>query len=63
MRNLDGYPLHCRKNIRKLTAMLNTDPETAYAMMILTAVLTDLSPDDDRIIEMILMDCNVEVRA
>ena len=61
--DLSGYPVRCRKNIRRLMRMLCTDAETAYAMMLLTATLMDLATDDNRVTEAILMDCGMEVEA
>ena len=58
-----AFPAHCRRNIRKLTSMLCTDAETAFAMMLMTAALMDLDPGDDKVAELILIDCNVEVGA
>ena len=55
------YPAKCRKNIRRLMQMLCTDAETAYAMMLMTAMMMDLSTDDPEVVDMILTDCNVEV--
>ena len=63
MGNLDAYPVRCRHNIRRLTRMLCTDAETAYAMMMLTATLMDLDTGDKKVADAILMDCGVEVEA
>ena len=57
------YPRNCRRNIRTLMNRLSTDAGTAYAMMLMTAALMDLSPDDDKVTDMILEDCRVEVSA
>lgn len=54
------YPRHCRRNIRTLMSRLCTDAQTAYAMILMTAALMDLSPDDDRVAETVLMDCGIE---
>ena len=58
---MDAYPVKCRKNIRILSDRLGTDAETAYRMMLMTALLMDLRPEDDRVAEMVLEDCKVEV--
>ena len=50
-----------RKHVRKLAAMLCTDVETAYAMILLTAAMMDLKPDDSKVTEMIMNDCHMEV--
>ena len=55
------YPKSCRKNILVLMDTIGTGPETAYAMMLMTATLMDLRPEDDEVLEMILKDCGVEV--
>lgn len=55
------YPKSCRKSIRILSDRLCSDAETVYQMMLMTAALMDLHPDDDQVVEMILIDCNVEV--
>lgn len=59
MRNTTTYPERSRKNVQKITASVPVSEETAYAMMLMTAMLMDLSPDDERIPEMILKDCGV----
>jgi len=43
-----------------LMSRLCTDAQTAYAMILMTAALMDLSPDDDRVAETVLMDCGIE---
>ena len=55
------YPRKCRRNIRLLMNEIGTGPETAYAMMLMTAMLMDLHPEDDEVAEIILKDCGVEV--
>ena len=57
--DLKKYPSKCHKNIRTLCTVLCTDAETAYAMMLLTATLADLYPDDKQVVGMILDDCKV----
>ena len=61
MINEQAYPKHCRRNIRKLTSRLCADADTVYSMMLMTAALMDLHPEDDEVADMILMDCQVEV--
>ena len=34
--------------------------ETAYAMMLMTAALMDMNPDDDEVVHLILQDCGIE---
>ena len=55
------YPKKCRRNILLLMDEIGTAPETAYAMMLMTAMLMDLQPEDDAVAEIILKDCGVEV--
>ena len=55
------YPRKCRKNILVLMDEIGVGPETAYAMMLMTAMLMDLKPEDDEVANMILKDCGVEV--
>ena len=33
--------------------------ETAYSMILMTAALMDLRPDDDQVVDMILEDCGI----
>ena len=59
---MDGlYPKSCMKGIRILSDRLCSDADTVYQMMLMTAALMDLRPEDDQVVEMILIDCNVEV--
>lgn len=59
MDDLSIYPVRYRRNIRKLMYMLSADAEIAYSMMQMTALLMDLPIEDDKVIEMILMDCGI----
>lgn len=34
--------------------------ETAYAAMLMTALLMDMRPEDDEVLHMILQDCGIE---
>ena len=43
--------------IHRLTEQLCVDADTAYSMMLMTALLMDLCPEDDEVVEMILKDC------
>ena len=61
MNGVDVFPVRYRRNIKRLMRMLSTDAETAFSMMVMTAVLTDLNPDDSKVVDYILMDCGVEV--
>ena len=53
------YPKICRKNIARLQDAIGTPPETAYAMMLLTAALMDLNPYDEEVADIILEDCGI----
>lgn len=53
------YPKKCRRNIRRLTECIGVSVETAYAMMLMTAALMDLTPWDDDVTAMILEDCGL----
>ena len=55
------YPKECRKSIRLLVNEVGMSVETAYAMMLMTAMLMDLHPEDEEVIHIILQDCGVEV--
>ena len=55
------YPKECRKSIRLLVNEVGMSVETAYAMMLMTAMLMDLRPEDDEVADMILKDCGIEV--
>ena len=53
---MDMILVGCRQNGETLGGKLKTDLETAYAMILMTAMLTDLSTDDERVVEMLLKD-------
>lgn len=53
MKTIEAFPASCRSSIRAIAERLNTDYETAYAMMCLEAILWDLYPSDDVIVSMI----------
>lgn len=55
------YPEPNRKSIRKLSDRIGVSPETAYAMMLMTATLMDLRPEEDEVVHIILKDCGMEV--
>jgi len=59
---MDGttmYPAKCRKSIRRLVNNVGMSIETAYAMMLMTALLMDLRPEDEQVADMILEDCGI----
>jgi len=53
------FPYRCRKNIDRIVSAIGASPETAYAMMLLTATLMDLHPGDDAVADIILEDCGI----
>ena len=53
------YPKACRKNINRIVNNIGVSVETAYAMMLLTATLMDLHPEDETVADMILEDCGI----
>lgn len=53
------YPRRCRKGIQTLVDNVGMSIETAYAMMLMTAALMDLNPEDDEVVHIILQDCGV----
>lgn len=53
------YPKRCRMNIRRIVSAIGTGEETAYAMILMTAALMDLHPDDPKVAEIILDDCDL----
>ena len=54
------YPKRCRKNIHRIVSEVGASEETAYAMMLMTATLMDLNPEDDEVLHLILQDCGIE---
>ena len=54
------YPKRCRNSIRKIVDEVGASVETAYAMILMTAMLMDLQPDDDEVVHIILQDCGIE---
>ena len=60
MDNLNAYPGRCRRNIKRLMSTLSADADTAYKLMQMTAILTDLNTDDNKVVDIILNDCGIE---
>lgn len=56
------YPKIYEKAVRRVSDAIGTDPETAYTIILLTALLTDLNPRDERVIETIISDYGAEPR-
>ena len=55
------YPKGCRQAIRTIVEEVGASVETAYAMILMTSMLMDLDPADERVLHIILQDCGVEV--
>lgn len=53
------YPKECRKSLKVIKEKAGIDVETAYAMMLMTALLMDLHPEDEEVLAMVLQDCGV----
>ena len=54
------YPKRYRRGIQRLVDEVGMCVETAYAMMLMTAALMDLKPEDDEVVHLILQDCGIE---
>ena len=54
------YPKRCRQAIKTSVNEIGASVETAYAMMLMTATLMDLNPDDEKVVHIILKDCGIE---
>ena len=54
------YPKNCRQSIRRIVNEVGASVETAYAMMLTTAALMDLRPEDGEVLHIILSDCGIE---
>ena len=53
------YPERCRKSIRRIVAAIGVSTDRAYRMILTTAALMDLMPEDDRVADMILEDSGI----
>lgn len=53
------YPKACRKNIKRLCSATGISVEMIYAMMLTTAALMDLHPEDEQVAEIILEDTGI----
>jgi hypothetical protein len=56
---IQKYPKECRKQLRRLMNATGMSIDTAYAMMLMTAALMDLKPDDPYVVDMVLEDCGI----
>lgn len=57
------YPEHCRENIRRVTEATGANPEAAYAMLLMAALLMDLRPEDEDAANIVLKDFRAGVTA
>ena len=55
---MQPYPQKCSRNVRTVMCELMVDAETAYAMLLMTATLMDLRPEDPETAEMVIADFN-----
>ena len=53
------YPRKCKRSISRLVNEVGMSAETAYAMMLMTALLMDLDPGDEEVADTILQDCGI----
>lgn len=56
---MEQYPQKCRRNIRTLRERLCTDDAIAYSMLLITAALMGLRPEDEKTVNIVLEDCGV----
>ena len=62
MKDIAGmYPKKCRQAIRTIVDEVGASADIAYAMIMMTSMLMDLDPADERVLHIILQDCGVEV--
>ena len=52
-----NFPNRYQGNIRRLMDRLQVDEETAMAMLLMTATLMDLYPEDSRVADTVLQNC------
>ncbi len=55
--NRPAYMVACQENIDSIISEIPTNDEIAYAMILMTAALMDLKPDDPKVAKIILDDC------
>lgn len=53
---LADYPEPCRQSIQTVSEKIGVDHKIAYAMLSLEAVLYDMRPSDEQVLEMLLED-------
>ena len=60
MSALRKFPARCGKSIRILRDEVGVCEDPAYQMMLMTATLMDLRPEDEKVVHIILRDCGIE---
>lgn len=53
---MEEYSDACKANIKTIISAVDTEIKTAYSMILLTATLMDLNPEDPKVAEIILED-------
>lgn len=54
-----GYPKNCKRSVRRIMSAVGMSEETAYSMILMTAALMDLHPDDPQVVDLVLEDCGI----
>lgn len=54
---VESFPEQYRPNIRTVMDAIDTDAETTMTVMLMTAALLGLKPEDPKLAEIILDDC------
>ena len=49
-----GYPEMCKEQVKQVSKALHMDEDTAYACIAMYSILTDLSPADPELIQMVI---------
>ena len=54
-----GYPNNCKRSVRRLISAVGMSEEIAYSMILMTAALMDLHPEDPEVVDIVLADCGI----
>ena len=60
MNAINMYPKRYRNSIKRIVNEIGASVDTAYGMMLMTATLMDLHPEDETVVHIILQDCGIE---
>ena len=60
MNAISMYPKRYRNSIKRIVNEIGASVDTAYGMMLMTAALMDLHPEDETVVHIILQDCGIE---